>query len=127
MALLSERQQKASALARELGKFDGVWVISPLPLNDNNQLRIQILEASCDRNRVFRAVADWGFATPVFVNMTPRIIGSGMAMASIYEIPIKKEGRPIVDTTIGELADPHKKSDFEVEAVKRYLGIGGKK
>jgi hypothetical protein len=115
-------------LARELAKFDGVWVISPMPLNDNNQLRIQILEASCDKNRVFQAVADWGFGTPVFVSMTPRVIGSGMAMASIYEIQIEKERQPIADNTIrGERADPHKKSDVELEAMRRYLGIGGKK
>ena len=77
--LLNNRQQQAQAIARELQKFDGVWVINPMPLNDNNQLRIQILEASCDRNRIFQAVADWGFGTPAFVSMTPRIIGSGMA------------------------------------------------
>jgi hypothetical protein len=126
--LLNNRQQLAQSLARELQKFAGVWIISPLPLNDNNQLRIQILEASGDRNKIFQAINDWGFGTPVFVNMTPRIIGSGMAMASIYEIKIEKERQPIADNTIrGELADPHKKSDYEVEAVKRYLGIGGKK
>jgi hypothetical protein len=126
--LLNNRQQQAQAIARELQKFDGVWVINPMPLNDNNQLRIQILEASCDRNRIFQAVADWGFGTPAFVSMTPRIIGSGMAMASIYEIEIERERQPIVDRTIrGELAEPHKKSDIELEGFRRYLGLGGKK
>jgi hypothetical protein len=129
MAILSERQQQAAAITRELQKFDGVWVISPLPLDSNSQLRVQILEASCDRNKIFQAIADWGFGTPVFVSMTPRIIGSGMAMASIYEIPIEKERQPIVDNRItGELADSQrKKSNIEVEAVMRYLGMAGKK
>jgi hypothetical protein len=126
--LLNNRQQQAQAIARELQKFAGVWAISPMPLNDSNQLRIQILEASCDRNKIFQAINDWGFGTPVFVNMTPRIIGSGMAMASVYEITIEKVRQPVADTTIrGELADPHKKSDIEIEGMRRYLGIGVKK
>jgi hypothetical protein len=126
--LLNNRQQQAQAIARELQKFDGVWVINPMPLDDSSRgLRIQILEASWDRNRIFQAVADWGFGTPMFVSMTPRIMGSGMAMASIYEIEIERERQFVADTTIrGELAE-RKKPDREHEALLKYLGIGGKK
>jgi hypothetical protein len=126
--LLNNRQQLAQSLARELQKFAGVWIISPLPLNDNNQLRIQILEASGDRNKIFQAINDWGFGTPVFVNMTPRIIGSGMAMASIYEIAIERERQPVADRTIrGEIAERKKPPDREHTELLKYLGLGGKK
>jgi hypothetical protein len=52
--LLNNRQQQAQAIARELQKFNGVWVINPMPLNDNSQLRIQILEASSIKIEFFR-------------------------------------------------------------------------
>jgi hypothetical protein len=127
--LLDSRQQLAQSLAKELGKFDGLWVINPMPLDNSARgLRIQILEASSDKNRIFQAIADWGLGTPVFVSMTPRIIGSGMAMASVYEIPVEKERAIVIDDRRipdAERADSQKKGQAEVEAILKYVR-GGK-
>jgi hypothetical protein len=95
MALLTERQQQARALSDELSNL-GAFVISPLPLDNNAKLRIQVLE-NCNKNRIFQAIADWGFGVPVFVTMLPRVTHVGMAIAAVYEIPIPKAQQPIVD------------------------------
>lgn len=121
MALLSQRQTKAADLARELGKFEGVWITSPLPLDDGAKLRFQVLDG--DRNRVLQTLQDWGWE-PQFVSVLPRVTFVGFAGACVYEVDLPRERAavPVDDRTIrGELAD-RKKSDAEVEAVLRYLG-----
>jgi len=55
--LLSERQQTARALAREI-EAAGAWVTSALPLDDQQRLRLQILDS--DRNRVAQQIRDLG-------------------------------------------------------------------
>jgi hypothetical protein len=124
--LLSNRQKTAQDLARSIGAMDGAFVISPSPLRDDVRgLRIQIMHPHC--NRVLATLQDWGWK-PVFAGNQPRICPDGWKLAAVYEIPIERERQLIADNTIrGELAEPHKKSDVEIEGMRRYLGIGGKK
>ena len=56
---LSERQQLARRLADDLDRMDGVWVTSPLPLDDSHKLRLQIKDI--DRNEVLQLLRDWGW------------------------------------------------------------------
>jgi hypothetical protein len=121
MALhLSERQQTAAALARELQKLDGVWVTNPMPLDDNARgLRIQILD-KC-KNEVLQLLTNWGWS-PVFCGMLPRVCSSGFQLASVHEIYIERERQPIFnDHTIrGEIATGKPKTD--PTGILKYLG-----
>jgi len=92
--VLSERQQVAKKLTEELGKMDGVWVTSPLPLDDNQKLRLQIKDI--DRNEVLQILKDWGW-DPVCVSVLPRVCSTGLMAACLYEIDLPKPRQDIVD------------------------------
>jgi hypothetical protein len=123
MALLSERQQKAEQLARELGKLDGVWVSSPLPLDDNAKLRIQILDSR--KNEVLQLLSDWEWQ-PVFCGPLPRVTFRGMDAASLYDIDLPRERQSVVNDRVipGEVSTPgeRRKTPEEVLHMRRYLG-----
>jgi len=87
--LLSERQQTARALAREI-EAAGAWVTSALPLDDQQRLRLQILDS--DRNRVAQQIRDLGFE-PMFVSILPRVHPTGLLAACIYEIDLPRRRR----------------------------------
>jgi len=125
MALLSKRQQTAAALARELGEMAGCWVTSPLPLDDGQRLRVQVLDT--ERIYFVQAVRDLGLGEPVFVSILPRVTFTGMLGACLYEIDLPRERQQIIDDRIrGEIATKEK-TPYEVEQVKRYLGLTGPK
>ena len=57
--------------------------------------------------------------------MLPRITHAGMVMANVYEIDIPKQQQAIIDDrriASSEIAE-NKKSNAEIEGVKRYLGL----
>jgi hypothetical protein len=111
--MLSERQQLAKRLADELGKMDGAWVTSPLPLDEHAKLRVQIKDI--DRNRIIQWLRDLGWE-PVFVSVLPRICTTGLIAAGLWEIDLPKPRQNILDDRHGgELAT--KKRDHEVEAM----------
>ena len=95
--VLSERQQLAKRLADELGKRDDVWVTSPLPLDDNHKLRLQIKDI--DRNEVVQLLRDWGYE-PICVSVLPRVCSTGLMAACLYEIDLPKPRQDIVDDRI---------------------------
>ena len=102
--LLTERQQMAAALAREFDKLSGVWVVSPLPLDNNRKLRVQILDSV--RNSVIQTIRDWGHDL-VCVSVQPRIVPGGPEAACVWEIDLPREQVPVQDRTIhGEIAKP---------------------
>jgi hypothetical protein len=120
MALhLSERQQKAADLAREIQRM-GAWVTNVMPLDDSARLRFQVLDV--DRPRIIQTLTDWEWS-PAFCGTLPRIYSDGWKLASMFEIDLPRERMPIHDDRKiqGEIARP-KKTDTEVEAVMRYLG-----
>jgi hypothetical protein len=124
VALLSERQQKAEQLARELRKLEGVWVSSPLPLDDSAKLRIQVLDSR--KNEVIELVCGWGFI-PAFCGPLPRVTYTGLLAASLFDIDLPRERTPIHqdDRTIrpAELAsDKRENTPLEVVQMRKYLG-----
>jgi hypothetical protein len=90
--VLSERQQLAKSLAAEIDKMDGAWVTSPLPLDDDAKLRLQIKDI--DRNRIIQLLKDWGYP-PVCISVLPRICTTGLIGACLYEIDLPRERQPI--------------------------------
>jgi len=92
--VLSERQQLARRLADELDKLDGVWVTSPLPLDDNHKLRVQIKDI--DRNEVTQLLKDWGW-DPVCISVLPRVCNTGLMAACLYEIDLPQPRQDIID------------------------------
>jgi hypothetical protein len=121
MALLTDRQRTAQALAKELLAM-GAWVINPLPLDDNAKLRFQVMDV--DRDRVIEKLSSWDWS-PTLVGFHPRITSRGMEAATLYEInlPADTPAVPAYDRKIipGELAERQKMS-VEVEALRKYLG-----
>jgi hypothetical protein len=118
MALLTERQQKAADLAREIHRM-GAWVTNVMPLDDNARLRFQVLDS--DRPRIIQTLTDWEWS-PAFCGTYPRICPDGFKLASIFEINIPGERQPIVDdrTIRGELASSRPKTD--PTGILKYLG-----
>jgi hypothetical protein len=106
---LTERQQKAQDLARDLEQM-GAWCLTPLPLDpDAKGLRVQILDA--DRDRVVTAICEAHYI-PSKMQAHPRFTTSGLIPASLFEIAIEKERPSIVD-------DRPKVSSDIAEAAKR--------
>jgi hypothetical protein len=107
---LSERQQKAQALARAINAMDGATVLSPLPLADNAKLRIQVLKEH--EQEVFEKLAEWGWQ-PMLVGSFPRVCADGMKEANAYEIDLPSYRPPINDRTIkGELANKEQNAEL---------------
>src|SRR5215471_2005008 len=92
--VLSDRQQLARRLADELGKMDDVWVTSPLPLDDNQKLRLQIKDIA--RNEVLQLLRDWGW-DPVCISVLPRVCSTGLIAACLWEIDLPQPRQEIVD------------------------------
>ena len=92
--VLSERQQLARRLADDLDKLDGVWVTSPLPLDDNHKLRLQIKDIA--RNEVVQLLRDWGW-DPVCLSVLPRVCSTGLMAACLYEIDLPQPRQDIID------------------------------
>jgi hypothetical protein len=90
--VLSERQQLAKNLAAEIDKMDGAWVTSPLPLDEQAKLRVQIKDN--DKNRIIQLLKDWGW-DPVCVSVLPRVCTTGLIAACLYEIDLPRERQPI--------------------------------
>jgi hypothetical protein len=119
MTLLTERQQLAASLTRDIDQAGG-HVVSPLP---SARLRFEAVDAS--RPAVLQLLSDMGF-NPIFVGLTFRICLDGtMRPASKFELDLPRERMPVpadTPTTIhGDPAKPKKTKD-EVEKVLRYLG-----
>src|SRR5262245_29601983 len=120
MAVLSERQQLAKRLAVELDKMDGAFVTSPLPLNDDAKLRVQIKDM--DKNRILQWLRDLGW-DPVCISVLPRVCNTGLIAACLYEIDLPRERQPIYDDRIqGELSNKEK-PNAEMEGFRKYLGL----
>src|SRR5262249_34292224 len=121
--VLSERQQKAQGLTRWLQSINA-HVTNPMPLNPHEQLRFWVTNE--DRAAVLAKVReqDW---SPRHVSVDMRFDRDTLVPATTYEIDLPLDPPPVQDRRIyGEIAAP-KKSDHEIEQVKRYLGLGPKK
>ena len=124
MALLSERQKKAEVLSNEL-RMMGAQVVNPMPLADGQKLRFRILDALAPPVLEALREGEWDAR---FVSQGPQFHLSGQTpLTNLYEINIPMPMTPIWDNRIqpAELATPSsaKKSDVEMEGLKKYLGI----
>jgi hypothetical protein len=129
MAVLSERQKKAELLARELAQCSGVWVTSPMPLDDSARaLRFQVLDT--ERDSVVEELCAGGWI-PNQVSAFPRFTAGGLVAASMFEIAIEKERQPVPDDgpkMPGEAIDAanreaKKKMDAEIAAFRKSAGL----
>jgi hypothetical protein len=115
--LLNERQQKAQALSREMAKMQGVWITSPLPLDDSAKLRFQLLD-TC-KNEVLQLLSDWEWK-PVFCGFLPRVTFTGMQPACLYEIDLPRETPVPDDRTNRTILTDRDKA--EIAAMRKHLG-----
>src|SRR5262245_49977285 len=118
--MLTERQKTAQAIAAELHKL-GAWVVSPMPLADNQSLRWQVLDV--DREAILEKVFSWNWSAAL-KNTVPRFTARGPAPSSVYEIDLPRERQAVVDTRMipGEIAE-RKKSADEIKAMRKHLGL----
>jgi hypothetical protein len=115
--MLSERQQLAQNLGRELTRL-GAWVTNPMPLDSNAKLRFQIRDT--DREKLLEVLADLGWS-PMFCNSVPRVTFAGLEPAGIWELDLPRDLQPIPDDRIhGEIATKEKLP--EVEAMMKAIG-----
>jgi hypothetical protein len=121
--LLNERQQKAQELSREMAKMHGVWIVSPLPLDDGAKLRFQVLDTR--KNEVLQLLGDWEWK-PMFCGFLPRVTFTGMQPACLYEIDLPRERPPVPDdrTIRNDITDAEReKAKAEVAAMRKHLGM----
>jgi len=118
--MMTERQQQAAALAREIQKM-GAWVTTPLPLDDSKRLRFQVLDS--DRDKVLEKLSSWNWS-PILVSALPRICTDGWKLASVYEIDLPRERAPVYDDRIirGEIVSRDKPSAETVAMLKDWYG-----
>jgi len=124
MAPLTPRQEKAAALTRWLQDDLGVFVTSPLPLGPTQRLRFDVLHQ--DREAVLAKLReqDW---SPIACDVGQRFHNGMLLPRQTFELDLPLDPPPVQNRTIyGEVASS-KKSDHEIEQVKRYLGLTGPK
>jgi len=126
MAPLTSRQTVAQALKDEIHRLGG-YVLNPMPLPPSEKLRFQFLAGPACNDSVEKLRAlGW---EPVLRNSGLRFCLSGTAEpCNTYEIQIEGERQPVYDDRVirGEIATKER-SSYEVEQVKRYLGLTGPK
>jgi hypothetical protein len=123
MAELTEQQRTLQRLVQEIGKLGGFVVSVPL----HNPIRFQVLDSN--HEPIIATLKEWGWE-PQLCSAGLRFCPNGAQPCMTYQIQLAPERQPVFDDRIirGELAsEDRKRSDVELEAMRRYLGIGGKK
>src|SRR5262245_7081624 len=108
--ILNERQRTAESLAHELHKL-GAWVCSPMPLNDFNPLRYQVLDEH--RQAVTQRLSEWGWS-PTWCGSMPRVTPRGFEQASLFKIEIPLPRMAVPDDRIPGDIDERKKTSAEL-------------
>lgn len=89
-------------------------------MDDTAKLKVQILDSESDR--VVTALCELGFL-PARQGVHYRVTANGLVPASLYEIDLPRERQAIPDRVIrGEIAE-RQKTQSEVDAVRRHLGM----
>ena len=119
--MLSERQRKASVLAREL-KAAGANVTSPLPLYDGSPLRFRVAAVSAET--IVQDLKEEGWEAR-FVTSGPEFHLNGsttLSHTSEINIPVERTAVPGDRIPAAELATGKKKPDTEAELILKHLG-----
>ena len=122
---LTPRQETAQRLTRELQAL-GATVTNPLPLAAGDNLRFWVSDHR--KNELLQQLSDAGYEA-VFCGMSPQvdIKTYSMGLVNNFEVVLPAETQPVVDNRIhGEIAS-REKSSYEVEQIKKYLGLGPKR
>jgi hypothetical protein len=123
--VLNDRQQLAQALSKEINSLGCAWVTNALPLRDDEELRLQVLDDH--RSQVLERLSNLGWS-PVPVGCLPRITPKGFHGATLYRLDLPRDRQPIADDRVipaGIIADENnrrEKTPLEVEAMRKYLG-----
>jgi hypothetical protein len=122
--VLNDRQQLAQALTREINGLGCAWVTNAMPLRDDEELRVQILDEN--RSQVLEKLSNWGWSPTPCGNL-PRITPEGFHGATLYRLDLPRDRQPIADDRVipaGIVADEKRreKTPLEVEAMRKYLG-----
>jgi hypothetical protein len=121
MAELTEQQRTLQRLVQEIGKLGGFVISVPM----HNPIRFQVLDSN--HEPIIATLKEWGWE-PQLCSAGLRFCPNGAQPCMTYQIQLAPERQPVFDDRIkGELAEPRKKTDLEVEAVMRYLGRGSRK
>jgi hypothetical protein len=122
---MTPRQQKAAAIARALRRDFGddvASVISALPLDAGQQLRIQVVDSKRDAVVGWLCERAW---LPSYLQIHHRVSAARYELipATIYEVRIEEE-RPIIPDVrkIPVDAAEKTKNDAEFEAMKKAMG-----
>jgi hypothetical protein len=123
--VLNGRQRLAQALTREINGLGCAWVTNAMPLRDDEELRLQILDEN--RSQVLEKLSNWGWAPTPCGNL-PRITAKGFCGATLYQLDLPRQRQAIADDRAipaGIVADENnrrEKTPLEVEAMRKYLG-----
>jgi len=119
--VLTERQRKASVLAREL-RAAGANVTSPLPLYDGSPLRFRVSAVLAEQ--IVQDLKEDGWEAR-FVASGPEFHLDGTTKSShTFEINLPIERTVIPgDRIMGELASSDKTPAAEVVAMLKHLGM----
>jgi hypothetical protein len=122
--VLNNRQQLAQALTREINGLGCAWVTNAMPLRDDEELKLQILDEN--RSQVLEKLSQWGWS-PTPCGSLPRIANGGFHGATLYQLALPRDRQPVPadDRMIqGELAELKKTtSSTELEGIRKYLGM----
>jgi hypothetical protein len=121
--VLNNRQQLAQALTREINGLGCAWVTNALPLRDDEELKLQVLDEK--RSQVLEKLSQWGWS-PTPCGSLPRIANGGFHGATLYQLALPRDRQPIADDrvtgTVSEEYNRREKTPAEVEAIRKYLG-----
>jgi hypothetical protein len=116
--VLTERQQQAAALGREIEKM-GAFIVNPMPLDDSARLRFQVLDK--DRDAVIEKLSAWDWS-PALCDNLPRVCREGFLPAWTYSIDLPRPLPKVDDRKIyGEVFRGKTRED--PTGILKYLGL----
>jgi len=126
MVALTERQQTAQRLTRELQAF-GATVTNVLPLADGQHLRFWVSDYK--KNELLQQLKDAGYDEPVFLGMSPQMCTAtySMGLVNNFELPIAADRQEIPQQDRVIPKDDVGKRVRDIEVAKTLEAIYGKR
>jgi len=126
MVALTQRQQTAQRLTRELQAF-GATVTNVLPLADGQHLRFWVSDYK--KNELLQQLKDAGYDEPVFLGMSPQMCTAtySMGLVNNFELPIAADRQEIPQQDRVIPKDDVGKRVRDIEVAKMLEAIYGKR